>query len=217
MATTTRVPKTTLPEVGEQSADDHDRLSTRFTEHTVIEKRKGNRLQASEKIWASVAQAIKAVGAARGWRHEYHADLKAIATQLGREQGQENDYESHFTRAESMHRNFYENESEWDQIDRSKEDADEFIKKLRSDRLRIPRPFTIETRADQRRLHRLVGKRGQPLKDFAIGKTDPMGFFGQTRPTKRRAQARSQRSNPNQGVKATGMASGPCITVRKRR
>ena len=47
----------------------HIDISTRFwQDHLPIELDNGNRLQASEKIWGSVAHTIIAIGKQRGWK-----------------------------------------------------------------------------------------------------------------------------------------------------
>ena len=104
-----QVPSTPLPQVGASNETAHADMSQRFQEHTLIEIQKGNRLQASEKIWASVAHALKAVAENRGWQNNSHFLLQSIAVQLGHESGRHGEYRNHYDRAAAMHRNMYEN------------------------------------------------------------------------------------------------------------
>ena len=69
----------------------------------------GDSLQASEKLWGSAAQAVKAVGEARGWPHQSHRDLYVIVRRLDTETGQKR-LGQMFAIASALHQNFYE---EW--------------------------------------------------------------------------------------------------------
>lgn len=51
-----------------QSPDDHMQISPRFLEHAWDELSKGERLQASEKVYGAVGHALAAIGKERGWR-----------------------------------------------------------------------------------------------------------------------------------------------------
>ena len=220
-----RVPRTTLPEPGSQSEQDHARISRRFQEHTALEIQKGNRLQASEKIWAQVAHALKAVAEDRGWAHGSHALLGDIAVQIGREQGQRTEYIRHLSLANSMHANFYENEADWDHIEVARKDAAAFVAKLRADRNRRPSSFTIRDANDQRRLSRLLGvslPRNPAAAQRALDRRFPRGMrsaqgfapkygYGGTVGAQRRSStpAPKLRQSP-------GMGPMPNITVRRR-
>lgn len=61
-----KAPQTPLPPVGEDDEKAHAQISVRFPEHTVIAIENDNRLQASEKVWGTVAHALKAVAEQRG-------------------------------------------------------------------------------------------------------------------------------------------------------
>ena len=156
--TSARVPETPLPEVGDSGEEAHALISKRFQEHTDIEIEKGNRLQASEKIWASVAHALKAVAEDRGWRNESHSDLNAISSQLGRESRSERSFRNYYNSVNFMHHNFYENDIQWDDIALAQQDAQEFIAILEDIRQKPPRPFTPRNRSDQNRLARLLDR-----------------------------------------------------------
>ena len=76
------VPDTELLPVGMDNEEAHFSMSTRCREHIDIESDKGNRLQASENIWKSVAHALKAVAEQRGWEHDSHSKLAYFARRL---------------------------------------------------------------------------------------------------------------------------------------
>ena len=61
------VPDIPRPEPGDNSWESFAQLSERFRQHTAIEIKKGNRLQAAEKVWASLGYSIAAVGKQREW------------------------------------------------------------------------------------------------------------------------------------------------------
>ena len=74
----------------------------------LAELAEGDSRQASEKGWGAAAQMIKAVAAARGWRHDNHASLYTVINRLVRETG-DDDIRNRFGVASALHQNFYEN------------------------------------------------------------------------------------------------------------
>ena len=83
--------------------------SKRLWDEALAALDEGNALQASEKLWGSAAQAVKAVGEARGWPHQSHRDLYVILRRLDTETGQKR-LGQMFAIASALHQNFYE---EW--------------------------------------------------------------------------------------------------------
>ena len=67
----------------------------------------GDRMQASEKGWGAVAEAVKSIAEERGWRHKGHRLLDDISYQLAEEWGRP-DVRMLFDVAERLHINFYE-------------------------------------------------------------------------------------------------------------
>ena len=65
--------------------------------------------QTSEKLWGAASLAIKAVAARRGLRLEKQGSLWEFASKLAEESGDQ-EIISSFHLANSLHRNFYENE-----------------------------------------------------------------------------------------------------------
>lgn len=74
-----------------------------------------DRLQASEKIWGTVAHTLKSIAEKYGWQNETHADLVGIAEYL-KEVADEEEIGVRFGHAQSFHRNFYEDERSMDSI-----------------------------------------------------------------------------------------------------
>ncbi len=164
-----KVPETPLPPPGFGDEEAHTAMSQRFLEHADIEIEKGDRLQASEKVWASVAHALKVVAEQRGWQHDSHSKLADVARQLGTESAEATSrsrktrerrataFSNHFMIAASMHSNIYENGLDWPYIEGALADAQVFIGKLDAFRDKPPGAFTIRNYADQRRVGRLLG------------------------------------------------------------
>ena len=173
-------PDTPLPPVGHNGTADHVQMSERFQGHTKIEIGKGNRLQASEKIWASVAHALKAVAQRRGWKHNSHPSLRAIADQLGREKGAVVEYYDHMNSAENMHTNFYENIDNWNRIETARRKAEEFILLLKQDLGQHPSEFSVEDVSDRDRLNLLGASdyKGGPrrMAKVRVGDISSHGF-----------------------------------------
>ena len=196
--TAQQLPETPLPEPGDSGEAAHAAISRRFREHSVIEIQKGNRLQASEKIWAAVAQQLKALAEDRGWSNESHGDLGNIARQLYREQfyreTSDRTLMDRFRNVESMHTNFYENEWDWDDVEDAWVDGEELVERLEALRGQPPAAYTPRSESDQRRLARLLGfdlRRLRPeqcraiLDLFPLGQASPVGFapnYGYRRP-----------------------------------
>ncbi len=164
---------TDLPSPGASDQEDHVQMAHRFLEHAHIEADKGNRLQASEKVWGAVAHSLKAVGEQRGWEHRGHRNLLDVSNQLGHEFGRADDFYALRQNAEAMHVNFYENEVEESEIRFSIKQAESFVGELDRIREQPPRPFTVVTDDDQSRLARLLGR---PRSELPKGRSDPNGF-----------------------------------------
>ena len=94
----------------------------RLLDHAAQMIAQGDRLQASEKIWAA-AHSLKAIAAARGWPYDYHPDGRVIARYLARQSGNR-EIANLFDIAEVAHRNFYK-----DQL--SIQDLSEYLAEIR--------------------------------------------------------------------------------------
>ena len=165
---------TQLPPPGDNSIDDHVELSRRSIDHARRELERGERLQASEKVWGAAAHALKAIGLQRGWRHRSHANVLDIGEHLAREFDQEDEFNHYLNTADSMHTNFYENNRRTGAIRRAIEDVEVFLDRLDKVRDSAPRPYTVMDEDDRDRLRSLLGLRGQNRP--RIGDYSNVGF-----------------------------------------
>ena len=161
-----------LPPPGIQSAEDRCQISLRLLIHAREELAAGNRLQAGEKAWGAVVQPMKAIAEQRGWPHKSHQDVREVARQVALEYGLDDDQkESLYDAYRVGHENFYENyrgiEELAEMITRVEEVAPVLIR-LTSE---PPRPFTITSNAQLRRLRRLTDN-----DHLEIGDTSLVGF-----------------------------------------
>ena len=81
--------------------------SRRLMEHAEEQLANGDRLQASEKAWGTVAHQIKAIADRRGWEYEKHAQLFPIMKRLANETEDPAKVKNLFDVARGMHDNFY--------------------------------------------------------------------------------------------------------------
>ena len=161
-----------LPPPGVQSDEDRRQISRVFIAHAREELAQGSRLQAGEKAWGAVVQPFKVIAEQRGWPHNSHQDIRDVAGQIVLEYGLDNDqsyalWEAYFI----GHQNFYENqhrtETLADMIDR----VEGLLPYLIRLTITPPRPFTITSNTQLRRLRRLTDD-----GSLQIGDTSPVGF-----------------------------------------
>ena len=165
-----------LPEPGRPGVDEHVQMSRWFLEKAGSELDKGDRLQASEKVWGAVAHALKAIGEKRGWDHMHHMNIKDIGFHLADEFGRDHFY-TYVHDAELMHLNIYRNEADTGDIRQSIITAGRFVAELDELRDQLPRPFTIRDATDQRRLGRLLNiERRDFQRLLPIGSYSDAGF-----------------------------------------
>ena len=93
------------------------------------ELQQGDLVQASEKGWGAAAQIIKGVGENRGWRHNSHPSLNAIAGRLTEETG-DRQIATLFSVVSALHTNFYENWWAADLVDSGLQDVQLLLEKL---------------------------------------------------------------------------------------
>ncbi|KPJ63967.1 MAG: hypothetical protein AMJ45_06645 [Syntrophobacter sp. DG_60] len=91
---------------------------------------KGDLVQASEKLWGVTALAVKAVAAKRGLKLERHGSLWDFVSKLSKE-SRDKDILRFFHTANSLHRNFYENQMNREAIEIAIEDIERLIIKLK--------------------------------------------------------------------------------------
>ena len=98
---------TTLYITPEEAAEECKTTSRRLLGQAEAEFAKGDLLQASEKGWGAVAQAVKAAAILRGLEHRSHRALRQAADDFAEETGQV-EISDLFSLAESLHANYYE-------------------------------------------------------------------------------------------------------------
>ena len=153
---------TQLPAVeDERIPDKGDHLEQRehFLSHAVVFLNRGDRLQASEKMWGAVAQTIAHIADERGWEHRTHQQAGNIVRYLGMEAGDRrigNLYEI----ANGLHSNFYHDDREIWSIAAQLPNVRELIRRLDAVHRTVPRntadPHLVA--AEQERIaERLLG------------------------------------------------------------
>jgi len=91
--------------------------------------RKGDIGKASEFLWGSMAEAVKAVAASKGITFYSHRRLKEYASELARELQDKSIFDT-FAHANSLHSNFYECELELRDVLRVAEEVRSTVGKL---------------------------------------------------------------------------------------
>ena len=161
-----------LPAHGVQSVADRLQISRRMIIHAREELANGSRLQAGEKAWGAVVQPMKAIADQRGWRHRSHQDVRAVITQVTLEYGFDSEQVEALSDAYRVgHHNFYENYYSREELAQMMDRVEEVLPDLIELTAMPPRPFTITSNAQLRRLSRLTGN-----DDLAIGDTSEAGF-----------------------------------------
>ena len=165
-----------MPPPGAKSESEYAALSHRFVDHARQELAKGNRLQASEKVWGAANQALKAIAVRRGWRHDGQRNVFAISNQLAVEKGRPTLARDLLT-ARGIHYNFYDNDLEEGEIEEGINAVEEYVADLDAVRAAPSQPFTISSERDQNRIRRLTGT------TYAIGTHSENGFTQAPPPT----------------------------------
>ena len=98
---------TTLYITPEEAAEECKITSRRLLGQAEAEFAKGDLLQASEKGWGAVAQAVKAAAILRGLEHRSHRALRLAADNFAEETGRK-EISRLFTLADGLHANYYE-------------------------------------------------------------------------------------------------------------
>ena len=92
---------------------------------------KDDLVQVSEKLWGAAALAVKMVAAKRGLKLEKHGSLWDFVSGLSRESGDE-EIVTFFHVANSLHRNFYENQMNRESLEVAIIDIENLIEKLKT-------------------------------------------------------------------------------------
>ena len=132
-------------------------LSRQYIQRADEYLRAGDRVQASEKGWGAVAEAVKSIAEQRGWNHWGHHLLNDVAFQLS-EEWNRHDVRILFDAMEKLHINFYEDNMGPDAIAASVSDAKTLLSELESLRALPPRPVVLDSRERRLRWRRLTGE-----------------------------------------------------------
>ena len=136
------------------------------------ELKMGSRLQAGEKAWGAVVHPVKAIAEQRGWRHKSHQDVHAVMSQVVLEYGFDGDQVQALSEAYHVgHENFYENFRSPEELSEMIDGVERVVEALIDLTAMPPRPFTITSNTQLRRLRRLTGN-----DDLEIGDTSDVGF-----------------------------------------
>ena len=132
-------------------------LSRQYIERADGYLRVGDRVQASEKGWGAVAEAIKSIAEERGWNHNSQRLLNDVAFQLS-EEWTRPDVRRLFIVAKDLHINFYEDNMGLDDIAASVGDAKTLLGELETLRALPPRSVALDSRERRLRWRRLTGE-----------------------------------------------------------
>ena len=161
-----------LPAPGNQSTEDRLQITRRMIIHAREELKSGSRLQAGEKAWGAVVHPMKAIAEQRGWRHGTHQDVRAVISQIVQEYDFRGDQIEPLSEAYRVgHHNFYENYYDVEELAEMIDRVEDVVPVLIDLTALPPRPFTITSNVQLRRLRRLTGN-----DDLAIGDTSDVGF-----------------------------------------
>ncbi len=160
-----------LPDPGFQSPEDRRAVARRFILQARHYLEHRDRLQAGEKAWGAIAHNLKVIGEQRGWNHGSHQQIENIARQIVIEFEDARLGQAISDVFYNGHRNFYENQTTFDEMRDTIEAAERALPTLEALQRAEPRPFTIDSNADLRRLRALTGN-----DDLQISDTSPVGF-----------------------------------------
>ena len=160
-----------LPEPGFQSPDDRRHIARRFLLEARDELEHGSRLQAGEKAWGAVAQNLKVIGELRGWNHQSHQQVENIGRQIVAEFKDIELGEALSDAYNRGHVNFYENQWSHETLREVLARVEEAVPVLESLQRAAPRPFTITSNNQRRRLIALTKN-----SDLKLGDTSLVGF-----------------------------------------
>ena len=159
-----------------QSPDNHMQISRRFIEHAKAELEKGERLQASEKVWGAAGHALAAIGKERGWVTGTNEQKEQIALHLAREFGNPS-IRTRFNAGyrDEAHGNFHRNDQPAEAIKVQIEDVEIFVAQLQQFRDEGPQAFTVDGPDAAARITALSGRK------VKIGETYTDGFVNRRR------------------------------------
>lgn len=175
-----------LPPITDNTPAANMQSSRRFLEHATLElaKEPPERLQASEKGWGAISQAVKAVGKDRRWRSNAHRRTHAILNQIIYEQWDGTDTATElrkdFLAVQALHTNYHDNVSDVPTIQAGIQSAQRLVDWLEQVRQDGHQPAVIKDENVQARLAYLleINHLDQDVIDqvIPIGKKSDDGF-----------------------------------------
>ena len=183
-----------LPDPAENQPPEARRaMGQRLIKQARYELDSGDRLQAGGKAWGAAIQYLKIIGEQRGWGHESNRQLESLGKHLAAE-FPENGSQIATALADAYfkgHENFYENRRRLRDVREAVEGVEEIMPILERLTEEPPRPFTIASNSQVRRLRVLTGR-----DDLHVGDSSEVGFSlrteygrGGTSPTVAREEA----------------------------
>ena len=120
----------------------HARHSVILMQHAKEQLEKGDHLQAAEKTWGAFVHSVKDIANQRHWEYLDHGQLNPIIRALVHESG-ERRLINESQIAQSLHRNYYNDEHELEEIAEMQQDVESALARLReiSRRYRIDRAY----------------------------------------------------------------------------
>ena len=110
-------------------ATEHLQTSYLFIEQADEELGRGDILQASEKAWGAAVHVVKAASVQRRWKHGKYGPLRSNVQKIADEIN-DSELPSLFRLANSLHRNFYEDSMDGEDVRKSIADVRLFIEKM---------------------------------------------------------------------------------------
>ena len=116
--------------MGSEEVENYLRLNGKYLREAEELLRKGDYVQASEKLWGAAVEAVKAVAASRGIMLGTHRSLWEFIHRMSRERP-ELDLINGFRAAESLHVNFYEDHLPEEVVKLTAEQVKMFIENIK--------------------------------------------------------------------------------------
>ena len=114
----------------EELVEHYQALSEKYLAEAKGFLSRGDLVQTAEKLWGAAALTIKMVAAKKGLKLERHSSLWDFVSKLSKESG-DSDIIRYFHVANSLHRNFYENQMNQEAMGIAEEDVEQLLAKLR--------------------------------------------------------------------------------------
>ena len=132
--------------------ESHAVHSQRLLDHAAEMIERGDRLQASEKIWGAAAHRVKQIAAERNWPNNSHTDGFSIVHYIARQIGNRR-LSDLFGLASDTHQNYYEDRLQLDMLEERLEAITEFLSLLDDAHQTLPRDLPMPDDRHYRNRH----------------------------------------------------------------